>query len=151
MAQRGSIARTEGRLQSVLENVTEGVVTCDMERNLVHWNRAALTMHDLNGPEARRHLAEFQSVFRLSRLDGSLIPLEEWPLSRILRGEELRGLEVCGERLDREWSRVLRYGGSLVRSASGEPVMAVVTIGDITDRKQTEEALVWSAPATAPR
>ena len=38
---------TENQLQVVMENMTEGLVVSDFSRKLLHWNRAALKMHDV--------------------------------------------------------------------------------------------------------
>ncbi|MGA2223245.1 MAG: ATP-binding protein, partial [Syntrophobacteraceae bacterium] len=40
-----------------------------------------------------------------------------------------------------EWERIFSYCGNLAYDAQGNPLMAVVTIDDITERKQAEEAL----------
>ena len=78
-------------------------------------------------------------LFELSGLDGTVWPVEQWPLARILRGENLRNLEVNIRRHEGTWHRVFNYGGTLVRDANGQPMMAVVTVSDITERKLAEE------------
>jgi PAS domain S-box-containing protein len=137
-----ALRESEARLQAILENVSEGVVAADLDANLVHWNPAAIRMHGFATlEECRRRLPEFADIFELATLDGTVLPVDEWPLSRILRGETLRDLEIRIRRRHGDWERVFRYGGSLVRDASGQPMMAVVTVSDITDRKRAEEAL----------
>ena len=64
-----------------------------------------------------------------------------WPLARILRGEKLRDLEVRIRRIQADWQRVFSYGGTLVHDTGGQPLMAVVTISDITERKRAEEEI----------
>ena len=137
-AQR-ALRESEAQLQAVVENLDEGVVVADLEGRLLHWNRAALEMHgfaSLN--ECRRRLPELAGTFELSTLDGTVLSVEQWPLARILRGEALRDWEVRVRRLDDGIQRIFNYGGMLVRDARGQPFMAVVTVGDITERKRGE-------------
>jgi len=137
-----ALRESEARLQAILENVSEGVIAADLDANLVHWNPAAIRMHGFATlEECRRRLPEFADIFELATLDGTVLPVDEWPLSRILRGETLRDLEIRIRRRHGDWERVFRYGGSLVRDASGQPMMAVVTVSDITERKRAQEAL----------
>lgn len=88
--------------------------------------------------ECRLHLTRFADIFELSTLDGAVLPVEQWPLSRILRGEDLRNLEIRVRHTQAGWQRVFNYGGTIVRDIGGQPLMAIVTIRDITERKQAE-------------
>jgi PAS domain S-box-containing protein len=132
--------KSEQRLQTVIENLSEGLIVADLDGQLLNWNRAAMEIHGFASlDECLLKLPEFTNIFELSDLDGSVLDLEQWPLSRIIRGERLRNLEVRIRRLDGEWNRVFNYGGSIVREQSGR-LAAIVTMSDITDRKLAEEA-----------
>ena len=74
-------------------------------------------------------------------MDGTVIPPDQWPFARVLRGEKLHDWEVRIRRVQSDWQRVFSYGGTLVNDASGQPTMAVVTISDFTERKRFERAL----------
>ena len=133
------VRESEQRLQTVIENLSEGLIVSDLDGQLLNWNRAAIEIHGFARlDECLLKLTEFANIFELSDLDGSVLDLEQWPLSRILRGERLRNLEIRIRRLDREWNRVFNYGGSIVREQSGRSA-AIVTMSDITDRKLAEE------------
>jgi len=138
----GQLQAAHAQLQTILENVTEGLVVARLDGQLTHWNRAALEMHGFASlEEARRRLSEFVDTFELAGLDGEVWPVDQWPLARILRGEHLRNLEVRIRRVRSDWERVFSYGGTLVRDAEGRPLLAVITLSDITERKQAEETL----------
>ncbi len=137
-----ALRKSEAQLRTVVENLAEGLVVADLDGRLFHWNRAALEMHGFASlEECRRWLPELADTFELSTLDGEVLPVEQWPLARILRGENLRDWEVRVRRTGRDWERVFSYGGSLVRDEQGQQLLAVVTVNDITQRKQAEEAM----------
>ncbi len=90
-------------------------------------------MHGFNSvQECQRRLPEFADFFELSAVDGAVLPLEQWPMSRILGGELLHNVEICIRHTKVGWQRVFGYGGALVRDAEGQPLLAVLTINDIT-------------------
>ncbi len=138
-----ALRKNEAQLRTIVENLNEGLVVADLDGNLLHWNRAALEMYELPAfGDVLSNQSVFGAVFELSTMDGTVLPEEQWPLSRILRGEHVRDMEVRTRRRGTGWERIFNYGGTLVHDADGNPLMAVVTITDITERKQAEEAIL---------
>lgn len=132
---------TEKRLQVVMEHMSEGLVVSDFHRNLLHWNPAALRMHEIdNAEEVLGDLHTFAQSYELSTLEGSIVPIDQWPLTRILRGEHLHDLELRIRRVDKEWLRIFSYSGTVLHYENNKG-LAFLTIKDITERKQAEEAL----------
>jgi PAS domain S-box-containing protein len=137
-----ALRESGARLRAVFENLDAGVVFASLDGHLFDWNPAALAMHGFGSlEECRCFLPEFAEIFELSTLAGDLLPLDHWPLSRVLRGEQLCDLELRVRRLNTDWQRILSYSGSLVRDPDGSPLLAVISVTDITARKQGEEAL----------
>ena len=134
-----ALGESEQRLQTVIENLSEGLVVSDMNGQLLKWNAAALEMHGFSTrEEGLLKLPEFANIFELSDMGGSKLELDEWPLARIMRGERLRNTEICIRPLNGDWQRVLNYGGSIVSEADGSSI-AIVSMIDITERKQGEK------------
>ena len=132
---------TEKRLQVVMEHMTEGLVISDFNRNLLHWNPAALRMHEIDSAEEiLGNLHSFARVYELSTTEGNVVPIDQWPLPRILRGEHLDDLELRIRRLDKEWLRIFSYSGAVLHYENSKG-LAFLTIKDVTERKQAEEAL----------
>ncbi|MCM2466630.1 PAS domain S-box protein [Methanoculleus oceani] len=139
----GALRSSEAQLRTIVENLNEGLGVFDLEGNPLHWNRAAAEIFGLLGLETvPANVSELGDIFELATMDGTVLPVEEWPLSRILRGEQVQDVEVRTRRIGAERQRVFNYGGTLVRDAGGNPFMAVVTFTDITGRKQAEEAIL---------
>ncbi len=135
-----ALRESEERMQAVTENLTEGLIFSDIEGRVLHWNRAGLEMHGFASlDECLLKLPEFAGIFELATLDGAVLPVDQWPLARVLRGEPLRDMEVRIRRHDPPWERIFNYSGAIIHDASGKP-HAFLAIGDITERKRAEAA-----------
>jgi PAS domain S-box-containing protein len=89
------------QLEAVLESINEGVAISDLEGNVLTMNKEALAFHEFETIEqVRRQLSEYQELFELFDLEGRLVPVEQWPLPRALRGERFADWEVCVRRKD---------------------------------------------------
>src|SRR5205807_4412439 len=56
-----ALRESEERLQTVVENLAEGLVISELDGQLIHWNRAALDMHGFKTlEECRLRLPEFE-------------------------------------------------------------------------------------------
>ncbi|MDB6151688.1 MAG: hypothetical protein JWL90_141, partial [Chthoniobacteraceae bacterium] len=136
-----ALRESEGRLQTVVDHLTEGLVVSDLGGQALHWNRASLRMHGFESEEeGRRKLPEFAEMFELVTLEGVKLPLDQWPLARILRGESLHDVQFRLKRIGSGWECILSCSGLIAEYASGK-TLAFVTLTDITERKLTEAAL----------
>jgi PAS domain S-box-containing protein len=136
-----ALRESEERLATVIDNLTEGLVISGIDGQLIHWNRAALEMHGFASmDECLLNLPEFTRIFELSHINGGVLSLDQWPLQRIIGGENLRDVEVRIRHVEDDWERVFSYGGTTIRDSAGK-TLAFVALNDITDRKKAEEAL----------
>jgi PAS domain S-box-containing protein len=129
------------RLQAVLRSMTQGVVIGDPEGTVVSMNPAALELFGLPSEEqAKRKLREFQE-FELRSLDGASVPIEEWPLARVARGEAFTGyeLEVCRRDSGKHW--IANFAGAPVHDEEGRVILLVISLRDVTHQHEVERAL----------
>jgi PAS domain S-box-containing protein len=137
-----ALGKSEAQLATIIENLTEGVIASTLEGDVLLWNPAAIAMHGFASlEECRRMLPEFDTVFDLSTPQGVKVDLADWPLSRVLRGEQLREVEMLVHRTQPGWTRRFSYSGGLVRDSDGNPLMAVITVRDVTEVREREQRL----------
>ena len=123
---------------TVVEHLSEGLLIVDPADQLIYWNPAALKIYGFaSASEAIRRLPELPEIFELSTLDGEILPTDQWPLARILRGETVEDLELRVRCRAPAWTRIFRYSGSRVHYA-GHRALGFLTVNDVTERKQTE-------------
>ncbi|MBA2659663.1 MAG: PAS domain S-box protein [Nitrosospira sp.] len=132
---------TEQQLQVVTENMGEGLVISDFTGQLLQWNPAALKMYGISAAtDVLLQIKNLTRMYELSTIQGIVVPIDEWPLTRVLRGEHLHDLELRVRRFDEDWERILSYSGAVSHYGNGQG-LAFLTIQDITERKNVEEAL----------
>ena len=130
-----------GQLRAVIDAMSEGVVVANPEGVLIEWNRSALTSHGFTTPdEMRIPLADAAHFFRLYDGDREL-PLDQWPMSRVLRGETFTDSEYVVQRLDKPVKLIISYSGRPVVDSLGRLTLAVLTLHDITEERRAQSQL----------
>jgi PAS domain S-box-containing protein len=140
---RAESALQEAELQfkTIVEQLGEGLLIYDMDRNLLASNAAAKTILGFTADEAFPGTPqEFLALLELSDLDGTLLPPGQGPVSRIARGEELRDVEFRVRRRGRAWERTLSYSGSQVQRLGGRPLLFAI-FRDVTEQHRAAQAL----------
>jgi len=144
------LAAEQGQMEAVLTSMTDGLVVSDLEGNVLAMNPAALTMlgyHTLE--DVRKPLREFADTLALTTLDGRELGVDEWPLSRALRGETFSDFEVNLRRRDTGRAWTASFGGTRARGRTGEAILAIVTMHDVTEIKQAQRRAAFLADAGA--
>lgn len=128
------------RLAAILASLREGVIVADMAGHVLEMNPAALAIHDFDhAAQGVGKMTDFAQEFELRDLAGELVPLLQWPLARLLRGEEFADFEVAVRRREHDAHVIVSYSGRLVRDGQGRPMLCVLTIRDVTERKRAEQ------------
>jgi len=109
---------------------------------LNNWNPAALAMVGFDRvTEGTQHVNYFPLQFELYLPNGQLVPFVNWPIMRVLRGEEFTNYELHLHRTDTHLQRILSTSGSCIRDKNGEIVQTLLTMRDLTAIRATEKAL----------
>ncbi len=132
-------------LNTTLDNVAEGIVACDASGRLKLFNAAAKKMHALPAePLAADRWAE---RYRLFEADGvTPMATDNIPLFRAWRGEEVREAELV-IRSDGQPDRYVLCFGQQLHAADGNVSGAVVSMRDITERREYERQLLLTHAA----
>ncbi len=134
------------QLEAVLRSLVEGVILFDLQGNVLSMNPAAQRIHELlTAEEIQRNLREYASDYALYSLDDQPLPIEEWPLSRILRGETISGIIVKVRNLRAGSVWYGSYSGTPVRDEAGHIRLGVMTVRDVTASRQAEEEIIQLA------
>lgn len=123
--------------EAVLECIANGIVTCDSEGTLVYFNRATREFHGL--PMEPIPPEEWANHYDLYEPDGKT-PLirERIPLFRALNGEEVANQEMVIAVKGLPPRTLIATGRKLI-DAKGTSLGAVVSMNDISKRKQAEK------------
>ena len=132
-----ALAQSEAVFEAVFANLTEGILVFTPDATMTHSNPAAAAMHDLT-PETPTDMRGFIVQFELRDARGELMPVRDWPLSRILRGETVSEVEAWVRNLALGWEKVFSYTGSLVRDAQGVARFGIVRVREITAAKRAD-------------
>jgi PAS domain S-box-containing protein len=127
-------------LQSILHNMSDGVVVADERGKFILFNPAAKEI--LNQGEVDASPDEWQERFSLYQSDGvTPYPTEDIPLVKALRGESSDFVEMIvnhGGLLEPRWISV---NGRPMRDEANLVQGGIVVFRNISERKQAEKAL----------
>lgn len=130
------------QLQAIVENMNEGLILCDQNRKIHFWNPAAKKMYGIEYiDEVLENYNSYTSLFQFYSIEGDVIDMADWPISRALQGITFSGEEYIVEKLDTMARWIGSYSGSPIYNEEGDIVFAVVTMRDVTSRMDTEREL----------
>lgn len=129
-------------LQAVLDSLTEGVVVFSLEGQVLDANPAAIHLHGAKSrQEVLKTFDDFTLDFYICDFDGTHLPVAQWPMARVARGETVANVELEVWRKNSGQRLFISYSGALVKDGSGQPILGVCTMRDITEHKQVEDQI----------
>lgn len=139
------IEKQNAQMEAVFELVSDGVVVFDIHKNIVLVNDAEAK---ICGFESADEFVQSFSVlvenFEFRTFSDDVIPKEEWPINKIMRGEVVKDLELKGRRRDTKQEWFFKFNGAPVRGSNGEQLLSVCITRDITPYKiaQNKQTLI---------
>ncbi|MGA2832049.1 MAG: PAS domain S-box protein [Terracidiphilus sp.] len=132
--------RTESEIQlkTIFDSLTEGIVVIDKDYNPVQMNPAAARVLGLPGQTLSTETVK--GMVEEYTLDGELIPGEQWPGARALRGDYVQNLEIRLYSSYAGTSTIAEVSTAPILNAAGETLQIVITYRDVTERKRIDEA-----------
>jgi PAS domain S-box-containing protein len=130
---------SEKKLSSVLEHMSEGVMLIDAKGNAFYQNPASLRIHGFDpGGAGLIKNQDLPTSWKGWDEQGHPLDLDEWPLSRVTRGERVQNQVLRARRCETNHEFFASYNGSPIYDDNGKIVLSFITIQDITERRQAE-------------
>ena len=131
-----------GQLEAIYDAMADGVFVYDARAQLVRVNAAGRELLGgalLYSPSSS--LREGAARFRIRTAQGVPLAEEQWPVKRLLRGDEFNGKrseDVLIQVLSGE-ERLVNLSGASIRDLQGQIVGGVIIIRDVTEHKRPEQ------------
>ena len=131
------------QLATILETMEEALLAIRPDGTIALINRMARQLGSIG---VERHVGSQSELHAQSGLiaigpDGQELPREQGPISRAMRGERFSGVELCMREPVGGAVRWLSCSGAPVYAPDGSLSLGVLTIQDISSRKQDAIAL----------
>ena len=143
-AERELVARAR-QAAAIFEAMSDAVLLYDRRGTLVQVNTAArrLLGLDVVPDYASRPLEERLALYVMQDMQGQLLPREQWPVSRVLRGEVLADEQAMEVLLRTVAGRQIQasFTGGPVRDQDGRLLGGVLTMRDLSERYRLEREL----------
>lgn len=135
----GKLEENQNFMEAVLDCIDDGIVVCDRNGTLTLFNRATRTFHGLPVEPLPSH--KWAEHYDLYLPDGkTLMKREDVPLFKALQGEDVTNIEMVIAPKGKPPYSLLATGRTLI-DKNRNKLGAVVSMHDITKRKEAEEAL----------
>jgi PAS domain S-box-containing protein len=135
-----ALARTH-QLETIIESITEGILVCDNKGKVIESNSAVNTILHMDRAIGFARLSMWERIQRLKAFDGdgNVVPLERWPLSYLLRGENLPENVVEMRMILPDGAEIyVNHSGNSIRDQDNHIIGAVLVMHDVTERRRLE-------------
>lgn len=125
--------------EAILQNMSDGLMIADASGKIVDMNPAALAMFGFGSKEEMiRVMSGDAKVMDMTDTEGKELSIGQWPLTRARAGETFSGLEysVYVRPTKRRW--YASFSGAPVLDKNGNVENIILTIRDISEKKQAE-------------
>lgn len=141
-AQASAEARAN-QLEATFEAIVDGLLVYDANGHLLQTNAAARELLALDAQPGYTSYSPNKRAFQHIPRDEHSQPLpeEQWPVSRVLNGEVLKGATSVDLQMRTLDERELRINasGAPIRDSKGSIVGGVIIFRDVTERRRMEQ------------
>ena len=131
------------QLEATFEAITDGVCVYDTSGRFLHTNEAARELLAFNQQSSYTSYSPNERAFEHIPRDqsGKILPENEWPLSRILKGEVLKGATSVDLQMRTLDGRELQINasGAPIWDSRGSIIGGVIIFRDVTERRRMEQ------------
>jgi PAS domain S-box-containing protein len=128
------MVRLRNELEVIFDNLTEAVLVLGKDGKVIHSNRVGRNVHALFG--ATTSFDQVMESIELVLLDGQVLPADQWPIPRGLRGDFVQNFEVAIRRKDSGAAIFVDCSTAPIRVGAGAIDVLIVTFADVTERRR---------------
>jgi PAS domain S-box-containing protein len=135
-----SIQHTDRRqLQQIIVGLTEGIILINPDQAIAWANDTALTMHGVGSvEELGSTVSDYRDRFELRYRNRHKLPPGDYPMDRVVSGEQFTGVIVEVGRPGEEKRWVHQVRSLVLTNTEGQPDCLVLVVQDETERFRAE-------------
>jgi PAS domain S-box-containing protein len=127
------------KLQAALASMSDALCICEVDGRLVEINEAFASFHKFEKQsDCSRQLADYLEILEMFDSAGAPEALEQWPLSRALRGEARTNVEYRLRRRDSGAKWIGNYSFAPILAEDGAIAGAVMTARDVSAIREVQ-------------
>lgn len=139
---RFSLKGFEQFYQTAFNDTREGIAIIAPDGKIAKANPAFLKIHRLSENEALEYSANPGNYFLLYDFNGNIIPLNEWPFTKVLNKKSFHNEQYIVVKKGQDLLFYGSFSGKPMFDESGNFIAGFIYINDITDQVQTRVKLV---------
>ncbi|QVW26327.1 helix-turn-helix transcriptional regulator [Pseudomonas hormoni] len=129
------------QLQQIIAGLSDGVILLELDQTILWANDAALAMHGVSRIDALgANASEYAKRFALRYRNNHPVPTENYPISRVARGETFSDVLVeVTPASDEEHTWVHNVRSMVLADSAGDPESLVLIMDDVTEWASAEQ------------
>ncbi len=131
------------KLEAIFQSVSEGISVFDMKGRCIMANEAHREIFGYECLEVGGLEEEFK-IYKIQNAAGQLLPLEAWPVSKVLQGRIVESWVLRVRRADSTQESFVSFSGRPIFDSEGNQTLAVIISRDISAQRIAEDALIKS-------
>ncbi len=124
---------------AIIECMSDGLILADLEGNIIYENPAALKLLGYSDfSEVETSKEDYRASWEVNDILGNPVPFNEWPLVRVLNGDEFADLELEIKHKTLKTHFIGSFFGIPIKDNNGQSLFTLLTLRDITSIKAAE-------------
>lgn len=136
------LGKSESQLRAVFDTALEAIMILDQSGNIVLANNYQAELSGYKSAyEMINHHHYTKIEIEIFDFDGNIVPIEQWPVTKVLRGESMRDLELIIKKKGSKEANYFSISAEPIYDNTGKQILSLIISRDITDRIKNEMKL----------
>jgi signal transduction histidine kinase len=133
------IRQQRRQLDTVIENISDELIILDTNGKYIKANKTATENYLYNDTEIKSSKSIYEEAEHFD-IDGNLVPYENFPSNRVIRGEKFSGYRLVSR--NNKGTAYREISGTPIYDSAGDFIAGVLICHDIADMIKNEENLL---------